>query len=111
MADNDINNDFEDDDLDEMAMQPKVCPEYHDFYMYDEPLSSMDVTEVSFENNPLVRNHIIVCGVPSSIKSFIKPLRAKYLSEDQLLKVVIITGESEDRGGDQLDPKIWNSIS
>ena len=24
---------------------------------------------------------------------------------------MIITGESEDRGGDQLDPAIWNSIS
>lgn len=49
--------------------------------MYDSPLSSMQVTIVSFENNPDVRNHIIVCGLPSSIRSFIKPLRAKFLAE------------------------------
>ena len=41
----------------------------------------MQCTVVTFENNPEVRNHIIVCGVHSSIKSFIKPLRVKYLQE------------------------------
>ena len=71
----------------------------------------MTVTIVSFENNPFVRNHIIVCGVPSSIKSFIKPLRAKYLAEYQLQKVVIITVHSDTLGGDQIDPKIWNTIA
>ena len=79
--------------------------------MYDSPLSSMQVTIVSFENNPDVRNHIIVCGLPSSIRSFIKPLRAKFLAEYQLQKVVIITGHSESRGGDQIDPKIWRKIA
>ena len=52
-----------------------------DFYLWDEPLSSMQVTVASFENNPNVRNHIIVCGIHSSIKNFIIPLRAKYLCE------------------------------
>ena len=70
------------------------------YYMYDRPLSSMEVTTVSFENNPHVRNHIVVCGVPSSIKSFILPLRAKYLAEYQLQKVVLITGHTDSRGGD-----------
>ena len=79
--------------------------------MYDQPLSSMEVTIVSFENNPSMRNHIIVCGVPSSIKSFIKPLRAKYLAEYQLQKVVLITGQSEGKVGDQIDPKIWGKIA
>lgn len=83
----------ESDQLDDLAdIHKKNELEHTDYYMYDKPLSSMEVTIVSFENNPQVRNHIIVCGVPSSIESFIKPLRAKYLAEYQLQKVVIITG-------------------
>lgn len=66
---------------------------------------------MTFENDPNVRNHIIVCGVPSSIRSFIKPLRAKYLQAYQLQKVVLIMGHSESRGGDQIDPKIWGTIA
>ena len=58
-----------------------------------------------------MRNHIIVCGVPSSIQSFIKPLRVKYLAEYQLQKVVIITGQSDGSSGDQIDPKIWGTIA
>ena len=81
--------------------------EQQDYYMWDKPLSSMEVTIVSFENNPSMRNHIIVCGVPSSIKSFIKPLRARYLAEYQLQKVVLITGQTDSRDGDQIDSKIW----
>lgn len=57
----------------------KVDDQYKDFYIWDKPISSMEATVVSFENNAEVRNHIIVCGVHSSIKSFIKPLRVKYL--------------------------------
>ena len=79
----------------------KRDPDFADYYMEEKPLSSMQVTIVgAFENNPKCRNHIIVCGVPSSIRSFIKPLRARYLQEHQLQKVVIITGHSENRGGD-----------
>mmetsp|Transcript_13887 Transcript_13887/g.18948 ORF Transcript_13887/g.18948 Transcript_13887/m.18948 type:complete len:106 (+) Transcript_13887:218-535(+) len=67
------------DELSEIAKSQDTEQQF--YYMYDRPLSSMEVTTVSFENNPSVRNHIIVCGVPSSIKSFIMPLRAKYLAE------------------------------
>ena len=97
------------DDLYEVAR--KIDPDYQDYYMEEKPVSSMEVTIVSSENDPKFRNHIIVCGVPSSIRSFIKPLRAKYLKEYQLQKVVIITGHSESRGGDQIDPKIWGTIA
>ena len=73
---------IEPEPIDEMCeVAKKLDPDYQDYYMWEKPLSSMQVTIVSFENNPNVRNHIIVCGVPSSIKSFIKPLRAKYLGE------------------------------
>ena len=92
---------LEDGQTDEMAEIAKSQDtEQQFYYMYDRPLSSMEVTTVSFENNPSVRNHIIVCGVPSSIKSFIMPLRAKYLAEYQLQKVVLITGHTDSRGGD-----------
>ena len=67
------------DELYEVAK--KTDPDFNEFYMWDKPRSSMQATIVSFENDPNVRNHIIVCGVPSSIRSFIKPLRAKYLQE------------------------------
>ena len=97
------------DDLYEVAR--KIDPDYQDYYMEEKPVSSMEVTIVSSENDPKFRNHIIVCGVPSSIRSFIKPLRAKYLKEYQLQKVVIITGHSDSRGGDQIDPKIWGTIA
>ena len=75
-------------------------PNPSEFYVWDEPVSSMQVTASTFENNPSMRNHIIVCGIHSSIKNFIIPLRAKYLKEFQIQKIVIITGESEENSGD-----------
>lgn len=63
---------------------PISGPSPKDYYMWDQPLSSMQVTVASFENNPHVRNHIIVCGIHSSIKNFIVPLRIKYLKEFQI---------------------------
>jgi hypothetical protein len=41
----------------------------------------MQVTLASLENSPDVKNHIVVCGIHSAIKSFIAPLRARYLKE------------------------------
>jgi hypothetical protein len=52
-----------------------------EFYLYDNPISSMEVTLASLENSPDVKNHIVVCGIHSAIKSFIAPLRARYLKE------------------------------
>jgi len=39
------------------------------------------LTKINFEDDPNIRNHIIVCGIHSSIEDFIMPLRAKYLKE------------------------------
>ena len=51
-----------------------------------------------------LRNHIVVCGIHSSIMHFILPLRAKYL-ERQQQDIVIITPL-------QVIPNdIWDSIS
>ena len=71
-----------------------------DYYVWDNPASSMSVTLASLENDNVVKNHIVVCGIHSAIKSFIMPLRAKYLKEYQLQRIVIITGEPDERGGD-----------
>ena len=73
--------------------------------------SIMSVNLASLENDPNVKNHIVVCGIHSAIKSFIMPLRAKYLKNYQMQKIVIITGEPDEKGGDQNDSQIWNSIS
>lgn len=39
------------------------------------------------------------------------PLRARYLHKFQLQKIVIITGEPNEKSGDHIDPHIWSSIS
>lgn len=44
----------------------------------------MNVTKSTLENDPYVKNHIVVCGIHSAIKQFIMPLRAKYMKEQQL---------------------------
>ena len=72
----------------------------------------MAVTKASLENDPDVKNHIVVCGIHSAIKSFIMPLRAKYMKEFQLQIIVIITGEPEEKEDrEHLDTKIWDTIS
>jgi len=57
------------------------------------------LTRINLEEDPNIRNHIIVCGLHSSIEEFIMPLRSKYLKENQLQKIVIITGEQNDNSG------------
>ena len=62
----------------------------------------MDVQDVShFEK---LNKHIIVCGIHSSIKHFILPLRAKYLESKQQ-DIVIITPMQT------IPNDIWDSIS
>lgn len=81
------------------------------YYVNEQRTELMNVTLASLENNDKVKNHIVVCGIHSAIKSFIMPLRMKYLKEYQIQKIVIITGEPDERGGEQIDSQIWNSIS
>jgi len=59
----------------------KMTSSYH---MWPEPVSFMDVTSHSLQDRPDIINHIIVCGIHSSIQDFIMPLRARYLKEQQL---------------------------
>jgi len=62
----------------------------------------MYATFPTLENSWEVINHIVVCGVHSSIYHFILPLRAKYLKTVQ--PIVIITKEP-------FSPQRWDSIS
>jgi hypothetical protein len=55
------------------------------------------LTKINLEEDPKIRNHIIVCGLHSSIEEFIMPLRSKYLKPKKLQKIVIITGETQDQ--------------
>jgi len=71
-----------------------------EYYVTEGKADLMNVTLASLENSPHVKNHIVVCGIHSAIKNFIMPLRKKYLKEYQLQKIVIITGEPDERGGD-----------
>jgi hypothetical protein len=57
------------------------------------------LTKINLEEDPNIRNHIIVCGLHTSIEEFIMPLRSKYLKENQLQKIVIITGEQNEQIG------------
>ena len=73
-----------------------------EYYVSEDRMDLMNVTLASLENSN-VKNHIVVCGIHSAIKNFIMPLRMKYLKEYQLQKIVIITGEPDERGGEQID--------
>jgi hypothetical protein len=42
------------------------------------------LTKINLEEDPKIRNHIIVCGLHSSIEEFIMPLRSKYLKPKKL---------------------------
>lgn len=82
-----------------------------EYHMWDKAEQQQDnVNTESLQDDPKIKNHIIVCGIHSSIQHFIMPLRSKFLKEYQLQRIVIIKGDSDDRGG-QIDPVIQDSIS
>ena len=76
--DSDMNNDGVDEHYQQDTEDKKLM---QDYYVWECPTSSMSVTLASLENDPYVKNHIVVCGIHSAIKSFIMPLRAKYLKD------------------------------
>eukprot|EP00347_Sterkiella_histriomuscorum_P022282 403331035 len=88
---------------DSLTMTPLfVDPIEKDYDLLSKPQSQ---TEVQIkDSNIKLRNHIVVCGIHSSIYHFILPLRAKYLKNYQQ-DIVIITPNSSIKG------EIWDSIS
>ena len=66
------------------------------------------LTQINLEDDPNIRNHIIVCGMHSSIEDFIMPLRSRHLKEYQLQKIVIITGEHDEHDEDNNEQFLLN---
>lgn len=51
------------------------------FYLEDANNEHDKLTKINLEEDPNIRNHIIVCGIHSSIEDFIMPLRSRVLKE------------------------------
>ena len=51
------------------------------YYMEDLMQDNDKLTKINLEEDPKIRNHIIVCGIHSSIEEFIMPLRSRHLKE------------------------------
>jgi hypothetical protein len=73
------------------------------YYLESErPHSGDKLTKINLEEDPNIRNHIIVVGMHTSIEDFIMPLRSRYMKENQLQKIVIITSQiNEQQSGNQ----------
>jgi len=71
------------DDLDSTQNQHETEQKMlmENYYVTNGKADLMNVTLASLENHPTIKNHIVVCGIHSAIKSFIMPLRKKYLKE------------------------------
>ncbi|KAL4473536.1 hypothetical protein ABPG74_022400 [Tetrahymena malaccensis] len=72
-----------------------------DYVLMPESIPLINVTLISLRDSIKVTNHIVLCGIHSSIYYFILPLRAKYLKEFQY--IVILCEEQPT--------KIWNDIN
>lgn len=59
-----------------------------EFFLLKEPESLMQCSRISLQDSHEVVNHIILCGMHSSIYYFILPLRAKYLKEFQYIVIL-----------------------
>lgn len=100
-------NHNQDDSYDLLTDEEKLSQQYY----FDERKQEHDkLTKINLEDDPNIRNHIIVCGIHSSIEEFIKPLRTRYLNEYQLQKIVIITGEHNEFDVDNGQQQLLNQI-
>lgn len=84
-----------------MPEKPKADP-LANFLTFKMAKSQMEVSEE--KELKKLSNHIIVCGIHSSLYHFILPLRAAYL-KNYLQDIVIISPL------DTIPPQIWDSIS
>jgi len=76
--------------------------ENEEYIMLENPKSQTEITFTNIKDSEQIKDHIIVCGMHSSINHFILPLRAHYLGNYQA--IVIITDES-------IKSEIWNRIN
>ena len=81
-----------------------ITEEENDYFIYSKSKSiPPDVKKDSIQNSVIYRNHIVVCGIHSSLYHYILPLRAKYLGRDNLKYIVILTQD--------VPKDLWDSIS
>ena len=76
--------------------------EYYD--LLEEEQDLMDIHHPSIEGERDIVNHVIVCGIHSSIYHFLLPLRAKYIKEEKQQYVVILSKH-------QPTGEIWKKIN
>ena len=62
-----------------------------------------DFKKDSIRNNSKYKNHIIICGTHSELYKYILPLRAKFLGNENLKYIVILT--------QNMPKNLWDSIS
>ena len=63
----------------------------------------LDAQKDTIRNSETFKNHILVCGTHPSLYYYILPLRAKYLGEENLKYIVILTNN--------MTQELWDSIS
>lgn len=89
-----------DDNIDPSNEQAE---EEDDYFMIKESIKfNVDIKKDSIRNSDVINKHIIICGTHPSLYYFILPLRAKYLGEDNLKWLVILSNDIS---------KEWESIS
>ena len=63
-----------------------------------------NVTIDSIDNVPLIKDHIIICGICHNLIDLIKPLRSKNFPKNLLPTIVILSKELPNK-------KLWNTIA
>jgi hypothetical protein len=53
--------------------------------------TNIDIMQHTIKDSDIISNHIIICGIHPSLIHFILPLRAKYLGEENVKYIVILT--------------------
>ena len=76
-----------------------------DYFIIKNPVITtfIEAQKDSIRNSDIYKNHIIVCGTHPSLYYHILPLRAKYLGEENLKYLVILTNN--------MTQELWESIS
>jgi len=82
----------------------ELAEEENEYYIIKNTINNnVDVKKDSIRNSETVNRHILVCGTHPSLYYFILPLRARYLGEENIKWVVILT--------EVIQKDLWDSIS
>lgn len=76
----------------------KVC------HVSQENIDKNDITIESIDKIPMIRDHIIICGICHNLIDLIKPLRSKNFPKNILPIIVILSKDLPNK-------KLWNTIA